>query len=152
MILLGESWCCSCTCASPLGTSVKHNDESHLDLYSTYPSFYNWGGVYMGKLAPARVSYRDEFFISFCVYTMTGSFHISVFEGTFYVDKHMVDSKLQTLHMHYQFQSTNRPISHRNELSFHVCMILLKDFVPEWNSHSGTTTKVNSCRSDSRQH
>ena len=64
----------------------------------------------MGKLAPARVSYRDEIFI--LVYTMTGSFHISWFEGALYVDKYMCDSKLQTLRMHYQFQSTSRPISH----------------------------------------
>ena len=33
------------------------------------------GGVYMGKLAPARVSYRDDFVISYHVYMMTVSFH-----------------------------------------------------------------------------
>ena len=32
------------------------------------------GGVYMGKLAPARVSYRDDFVISYHVYMMTGFF------------------------------------------------------------------------------
>ena len=85
----------------------------------------------MGKLAPARVSYRDEIFILYRVYTMTRSFHISLFEGALYVDKYMCDSKLQTLRMHYQFQSTSRPISHRNEWSFQVYMILLQDFVPE---------------------
>ena len=57
----------------------------------------------MGKLAPSFL-YR--------VYTMTRSFHILLFEGTLYVDKYMCDSKLQTLRMHYQFQSTSRPISH----------------------------------------
>ena len=66
----------------------------------------------MGKLAPARVSYHDEFFISYHVHTMTGSFHISLFDGTLYVDKYTCDSKLQTLRMHYQFQSTSRAISH----------------------------------------
>ena len=35
------------------------------------------GGVYMRKLAPARVSYRDDFLISYRVYMMTGSFHIA---------------------------------------------------------------------------
>ena len=45
------------------------------------------GGVYMRKLAPARVSYRDDFLISYSVYMMTGSFHISLFEGTLHVDK-----------------------------------------------------------------
>ena len=85
----------------------------------------------MGKLTLVRFSYRDEIFILYRVYTMTGSFHVSLFEGTLYVDKYMCDSKLQTLRMHYQFQSTSRPITHRNERLFHVYMILLQDFVPE---------------------
>ena len=33
------------------------------------------GGVYVGRLAPARVSHRDDFVISYRVYSMTGSFH-----------------------------------------------------------------------------
>ena len=41
----------------------------------------------MRKLAPARVSYRDDFLISYRVYIMTGSFDISFFEGTLHVDK-----------------------------------------------------------------
>ena len=45
------------------------------------------GGVYMRKLAPARVSYRHDFLISYRIYMMTGSFHISLFEGTLHVDK-----------------------------------------------------------------
>ena len=45
------------------------------------------GGVYMRKLAPARVSYRHDFLILYRVYMMTGSFHISLFEGTLHVDK-----------------------------------------------------------------
>ena len=45
------------------------------------------GGVYMRKLAPARVSYRDDFLNSYRVYMMTGSLNISLFEGTFHVDK-----------------------------------------------------------------
>ena len=45
------------------------------------------GGVYMRKLAPARVSYRHDFLISYRVYMMTGLFHISLFEGTLHVDK-----------------------------------------------------------------
>ena len=59
----------------------------------------------MGKISPARVSYRDEFLISYRVYMTNGSFHISLFEGTLHVDK---------MHVRYQFQSTGRPISHRN--------------------------------------
>ena len=41
----------------------------------------------MRKLAPARVSYQDDFLISCRVYTMTGSPHILLFEGTLHVDK-----------------------------------------------------------------
>ena len=41
----------------------------------------------MRKFASARISYRDDFFISYRVYMMTGSFHISLFEGTLHVDK-----------------------------------------------------------------
>ena len=48
----------------------------------------------MRKLAPARVSYRDDFFISYRVYIMTGSFHISLFEGTLHFDKIHVRFKI----------------------------------------------------------
>ena len=41
----------------------------------------------MRKLAPVRVSYGDNFFISYRAYMMTGSFHISLFEGSLHVDK-----------------------------------------------------------------
>ena len=41
----------------------------------------------MRKLAPARVSYRDDLLISYRVYMMTGSFHISLFESTLHVGK-----------------------------------------------------------------
>ena len=41
----------------------------------------------MRKLAPVRVSYWDDFLISYRVYIMTGSFHILLLKGTFHVDK-----------------------------------------------------------------
>ena len=41
----------------------------------------------MRKLAPAQVSYWDEFFISYYICIMTGSFRILLFEGTLHVDK-----------------------------------------------------------------
>ena len=59
----------------------------------------------MRKLAPARVSYRNDFLISYRAYMTSGSFHISLFEGTLHVEIH-------TLRMRYPFQSTGRPISH----------------------------------------
>ena len=51
----------------------------------------------MRKLAPARVSYGDDFFISYRVYIMTGSFHISLFEGTLHVDKIHVRFKIANI-------------------------------------------------------
>ena len=98
----------------------------------------------MRKLAPARVSYRDDFFISYHVYIMTGSFHISLFEGTLHVDKIRVRFKIANI--------TGRPISHRNGWSFRVDMIPLRDFVPKGNSRPGTRTGMNSRRGDSRRH
>ena len=56
-----------------------------------------WGGVYMRKLAPAWVSYRDDFLISDSVYMMTESFHISLFEGTLHVDKIQVRFKIANI-------------------------------------------------------
>ena len=47
----------------------------------------------------------------------------------FMLIKYTCDSKSQTLHMRYTFQSTDRPISHRNGWSFPVYMIPLRDFV-----------------------
>ena len=64
----------------------------------------------------------------------------------FMLIKYTCDSKSQTLCIRYPFQSTCRPISHRNGWSFRVYMIPLRDFVPEWNSRPGTTTGVNSRR------
>ena len=40
----------------------------------------------MRKLAPALVLYRDDFLISYRIYIMTESLHISLFEGTLHVD------------------------------------------------------------------
>ena len=53
--------------------------------------------TYMRKLAPARVSYRDDFFISYRVYIMTESFHISLFEGTLHGDKINVRFKIANI-------------------------------------------------------
>ena len=41
----------------------------------------------MRKIAPVRVSYRNDFLISYRVYIMTGSSHISLFEDTLHDDK-----------------------------------------------------------------
>ena len=41
----------------------------------------------MRKLTPARVSYQDDFVISYRVNMMTGPFRILLVEGTLHVDK-----------------------------------------------------------------
>ena len=51
----------------------------------------------MRKLAPARVSYRHDFLISYRLYMMTGLFHISLFEGTLHVDKMHVWFKIANI-------------------------------------------------------
>ena len=48
----------------------------------------------MRKLIPGRVSYRNDFFISYRVYIMTVSFHILLFEGKLHVDKIHVRFKI----------------------------------------------------------
>ena len=70
---------------------------SHFRPSDVTPKNCFFGGVYMRKLTPARVSYRDDFFISYRVYIMTGSFHISLFEGTLHVDKIHVRFKIANI-------------------------------------------------------
>ena len=109
-------------------------------------------GVYMRKFILVRVSYLDDFLISYLIYIMTWSFQISLFEGTLHDDKIHMSFKIATLQMHYPFQSTGRPISYRNGWTFRIYMIPLQDFVPEWNSCPGTRTRVNSRRGDLCRH
>ena len=85
----------------------------------------------MRKLAPARVSYKHDFLISYRVYKMTGLLTTRCLKVHFMLIKCTYDSKLRTLRMRYPFQSTGRPISHRKGWSFRVYMIPLRDFVPE---------------------
>ena len=73
------------------------------------------GGVYMRKLAPARVPLWDDFLISYRVYMMTGSFHILLFNGTFHVDK-----------IHVWFKIAN--ITH----ALLVPVYRQTDFTPKW--------------------
>ena len=68
-----------------------------LFLYISLPSMHGYyvklslssllGSVYLRKLVPVQVSYQDDFLISYRVYMMTGSFHISLFKGTLHIDK-----------------------------------------------------------------
>ena len=80
-----------------------------------------------------------------------GHFISSYLTVHFMLIKYTFGSKSQTLRMRYPFQSTGRPISHRNGWSFRVYMIPLRDFVPEWNSCPGARTGVDSRRDDSRR-
>ena len=51
----------------------------------------------MRNVAPAQVSNRDDFFISYRVYIMTGSFHILLFESTLHTDKRYVRFKIANI-------------------------------------------------------
>ena len=48
----------------------------------------------MGKLAPVRVSYRDDFLISYRVYRLMSHFISLLYEGTFHVDKIQEQAKI----------------------------------------------------------
>ena len=93
------------------------------------------GGVYVRNLAPARVSYRNDFLISYRVYKF----------ACFSLSHEQHDNAIlnwRKLCMRYPFQFTGRPISHQSECSFRVYMIPLRKFLPEWNFRSSTTTGV----------
>ena len=106
----------------------------------------------MRKLAPARVSYRDDFLISYRVYMMTGSFHISLFEGTHHVDKINVLFKIANI-------THALPVPVYRQTDFtpkRVVVSCLHDTIAKSRtgvkSRPGATTGVNSRRGDSRRH
>ena len=83
---------------------------------------------------------------------MTGSFHVSLFESTLHVDEIHVWFKIANI-------THTLPVPVYRQTDFtakRVVVSRLRDtvanFVPEWNSRSGTTTRVNSHRRNSRRH
>ena len=106
----------------------------------------------MRKLAPARVSYRDDFLISYRVYMMTGSFRISLFQGPLHVDKINVSFKIANI-THALLVPVYRQTDFPPE---RVDVSRLHDTVAKSRtrekSRPGATTGVNSRRGDSRRH
>ena len=98
----------------PSSTRLK-KPHFHVSLSHRLSTTVSLGGVYMSKLAPARVSHWDDFLISYRVYMMTGSFHILLFNGTFHVDK-----------IHVWFKIAN--ITH----ALPVPIYRQTDFTPKW--------------------
>ena len=92
------------------------------------------GGVHMRKLAPARVSYEMTFWFDIPFTWWLGHFISRHLKEHFISIKYTCDSKSQTLRMRYLFQSTGRPISHRNVWSFRVYV------TPAWH-FLGTSCK-----------
>ena len=86
----------------------------------------------MRKLAPARVSYRDDFLISYRVYMMTGSFRSSLFEGILHVVK---NTRVVQNRKHYACATRSSLLADRFHTetggAFRVYMIPLRDFVLE---------------------
>ena len=107
----------------------------------------------MRKLAPVRVSCWADFFISYCVYIMTRSFQISLFEGTLQVDKNYTRTIQNCKHAHVLPVPVNQKTDFTPKL---VVVSHLHDtvarFSTEWNSRPGTTTRVNLCQGDSCRH
>ena len=62
---------------------------------------------------------------------MTGSFHISLFEGTLHGDKQHVRLKITNITHALPVPPTGRAISHRNVRSIRVYMTSLRVLVPE---------------------
>ena len=122
-------------------------------LYISLLLFYTTKGVFTWETSNQREFHAGMTFLFRIAFTLwLGHFISRYLKVHFMLIKYTCDSKSQTLRMRYPFQSTGRPISHRNGWSFRVYMIPLRDFVPEWNSRPGTTTGVNSRRGDSRRH
>ena len=106
----------------------------------------------MRKLTPVRVSYWDDFLISYYVYMMTGSFHITLFEGTLHDDKIHVWFKIANITHALPVPVYRQTDFTLNRWSILVYTIPLQDFILEWNSCPGTTTGVNSRRGDLCRH
>ena len=102
----------------------------------------------MRKLPPARVSYRGDFLIPYYLYIMMGLSYLGHLKVLLMlINLLLVQFKIANImHALDPFQSTCRPISHRNRWSFCIYM------KPVWNFRSSTTTGVNSCRGDSCRH
>ena len=98
------------------------------------------GGVYKRKLAPARVSSRDDFLISNRVLWWLGHFISCYLKVHFMLlIKYTCDSKSQTLLMRYPFQATSRPIFFY--YYYFICHIIItKNIGKEEKKRSGEET------------
>ena len=72
------------------------------------------GSKRKGKLVPVRVSVPGWLWFRIAFTWWLGHFISRYLKVLFMLIKYMCDSKSQTLRMRYPFQSTGRPISHRN--------------------------------------
>ena len=96
------------------------------------------------KLALAQVSYRDDFFISYCVYVMMGHFISHLFEGTLHVDKIHVRFKIANI-MHVLLVPVHRQTGFTPKwmVVLHLHDAIAK-FHTRMKSCSGTTIGMNS--------
>jgi len=106
----------------------------------------------MRTLTPVRVSYWDNFLIFYRVYMMTGSFHISLFEGTLHVDKIHVSLKTANITHALSIPVYRQTIFTQKR----VVILRLHDTAARFRTgvkfSPSTRTGVNSCRGDSRRH
>ena len=109
------------------------------------------GAIYMRNFAPARVSYRDDFLILYLL-MMTGSFHISLFEGTLHVDKIHVWFKIANITHVLPVPFYRETDFSQKQVVISRLLIPLRDFVSPWNSRPVTRTGVNTSGGDSRWH
>ena len=126
-----KQWLQVCQAVTRVLAFTWKNWKFQMEIQMVHPILFGklqlfLGGVYMTKLAPARVLYQDDFLtvarLAQSVEHLTAERYLKV---DFMLIKYTGDSKSQTLRMRYPFQSTGRPISHRNRSSFRVYMIPL---------------------------
>jgi len=76
----------------------------------------------MRKLAPAQVSYRDDFLILYRLYIIMGHFISRLFEGILHVDKR---------HVRLKIANSTHALPVPNRWSFCIYMIPLQNFALE---------------------
>ena len=135
----------------------KESTKPEARAYGSYHEASTRSGFAFKGVFTWENSYRREFHTGVTFWFRTAftwwldHFISGYLKVHFMLIEYTCDSKSQTLRMRYPFQSTGRPIWHRNVWSFRVYTIPLRDFVSESNSRPVTTTGMNSHRGDPRR-
>ena len=118
-------------------SKLKQSPSRELPLSAGKTVFSHLKGVFTWENSHRRESHTGIIFLFRIAFTWwLGHFRSRYLKVHFMLIKYTCDSKSQTLRMRYPFQSTGRPISHRNG----------------WSFRPGTRTGVKARRGDSHRH